>query len=188
MAKSNVYSVPFRRKREGKTNYRVRMKLLSGCRPRLVIRRSLKNIWVQVVEFNERGDRVVASAHSRELAKFGWKASGSNTPAGYLVGLLLASKCKGGSCVVDLGHYLSVKGSVLYAVIKGLVDGGLKIECSESMFPDNYRICGKVIASYAGMLDSDRYNRQFGAYVKKGLDVKDLPAHFDQVKLKIGGK
>jgi large subunit ribosomal protein L18 len=37
-----TYKMPFRRRREGKTNYTKRLKLLLSRKPRLVVRKSLK--------------------------------------------------------------------------------------------------------------------------------------------------
>ncbi len=54
--------VPFRRKREGKTDYRLRIKLLLSNKPRLVVRRSLKNINVQLIDVSENGDVTITSA------------------------------------------------------------------------------------------------------------------------------
>src|SRR3989344_6735019 len=94
MKESNTYTVPLRRKREGKTNYRKRLRMLLSNKLRLVVRRSLNNISAQIIEYRQNGDRVVACAHSMELKKFGWKTDGGNTPSAYLVGLLLGKKAK----------------------------------------------------------------------------------------------
>ena len=68
--------IPFRRKREGKTNYKKRIAFLTSEKPRLVIRKSLKNITAQIVIYEPKGDKVIASACSAELTKLGWKFSG----------------------------------------------------------------------------------------------------------------
>ena len=73
MATGPRYRVPFRRRREGKTNYRTRRALVLSRVPRLVVRLSLKNAIVQIIESESIGDKVIVSAHSRELAKtYGW--------------------------------------------------------------------------------------------------------------------
>lgn len=186
MARNNKYSVPFRRKREGKTNYHKRLKLLLGSSPRLVVRKSSRYISLQVISFTEKGDKIVASAHSRELAKLGWKAGTSNTSAAYLVGLLLASKVKKGMrCVLDLGNYASVKGCLLYAAVKGCIDGGMEVPCSEKVFPSEERIAGKHIADYA---KSGKKGHQFAKYVKSGFNPETLPDHFAEIKSKIGAQ
>jgi len=191
MAKNNSYTVPYRRKREGKTSYKTRIKLVQSGVPRLVVRKSLRNIRIQIVEFNPSSDKVLFSASSSELRKIGWKGSLSNTPAAYLTGCLLASKVKKSlKCVVDIGLNVSIKGSVLYAAVKGAIDGGLDIPFSESIVPAEDRIRGVHIAKFAESIkkDKDKYTRQFAKYLKDGIEPEKLPEHFDAVKAKIGGK
>ena len=50
MANKKTYTVPFRRKREGKTNYKKRLGLLKSKSLRLVVRKSNKHILVQLVD------------------------------------------------------------------------------------------------------------------------------------------
>ncbi len=186
---TNTYSVPYRRKREGKTDYKKRMKLLLGQKPRLVIRKSLKHISLQIVEFQPNGDKVVLGANSRELAEYGWKANTGNTSAAYLTGLLLAKKAKQKiECVLDIGQFTSTKGSLFYAAAQGAADGGLKIPFAKEIMPEMKRIRGEHIASYAKHLktNKEKYQKQFSKYLKENFDPETLPAHFDQVKNKIG--
>jgi large subunit ribosomal protein L18 len=82
----------FRRRREGKTNYHKRKKLIVSRRPFLYVYVSDKNITAQVMVPEKRGDRVLASVHSRELLKYGWKGGRKSTPAAYLVGFLVGKK------------------------------------------------------------------------------------------------
>ena len=60
------YHVKPRRRREGKTNYRKRLKLLRSRKVRVVIRKSLKNTQIQLIEYKEDGDNILASANSIE--------------------------------------------------------------------------------------------------------------------------
>ncbi|RJQ20780.1 50S ribosomal protein L18 [Candidatus Woesearchaeota archaeon] len=190
MATNNTYSVPYRRKREGKTDYRKRLKMLTGSAPRLVVRKSLRYVVLQVIEFSPSGDKVIVTAHSKELAKFGWKADGANTSAAYLTGLLIAKKLKKKMRVlVDLGQNVSVKGSVLYAAVKGAQDGGLDVPCAKEVLPSDDRVRGEHVAKFAKALKAqkDRYQVQFAKYIKSGVEPEQLPALVDQVKSKIGG-
>jgi len=118
MATGPRYRVPFRRRREGKTNYRSRRALVLSRMPRLVIRLTLKHAIVQVIEAEAIGDRVVVSAHSRELAKtYGWLSSGGNVPSAYLTGLLCGFKAMAngvekasrisGKHIADYGSHLA---------------------------------------------------------------------------------
>lgn len=139
--------VPFRRKKEGKTDYKNRLSLLKSGKPRLVVRLSNKNVLAQLIQFNPDGDKVLLSSHSNELKKYGWNLAGKSLPAGYLVGFLLGRKAKGQEAVLDIGLKKSIKGNKIYSVVKGAIDGGLKVKCSEEMFPSQDRIEGKHIMS-----------------------------------------
>lgn len=137
--------VPYRRKKEGKTNYKQRLGLLKSGKPRLVVRLSNKNVLAQIVEYHADGDKILVSAHSNELKKYGWNLARRNLPAGYLVGLLIGKKAKGKEVILDIGLRKSLQGSLIYAVVKGAVDGGLKLKCDHEMFPKEDRIEGKHI-------------------------------------------
>lgn len=80
MAHGPRYRVPFRRRREGKTVYRKRLKLLLSGKPRLVVRRFNSNILAQLVEYDPKGDRVIFTIHSNVLKKYGWKGHRGNLP------------------------------------------------------------------------------------------------------------
>jgi len=167
------------------------MKLLLGSKPRLVVRKSLKHITLQLIEFQPKGDKVLLTASSKELAKRGWKASTGNLSAAYLTGYLLAKKAKNAvECVLDIGQYTSVKGCTLYSAAQGALDGGLKVPFSKEIAPDMKRIRGEHVSQYAKHLkaNKERYQKQFAAYLKSGLDPETLPTHFDQIKKSLGGQ
>ena len=44
--------------------------------------------------------------------------------------------------VLDLGLQRSVKGSRIYAALKGVVDAGININCNKKVFPNEERIKG----------------------------------------------
>jgi large subunit ribosomal protein L18 len=143
--------IPFRRKREGKTNYKKRIAYLSSDLPRLVVRKSLKNIVAQIVAYEPKGDRIVASFNSRNLIKLGWTHARSNMPSAYLVGYAIAKKAIKVSiknAILDLGLYDPVNGSKLYAVLKGATDAGLSIPHEKNVLPPEERIKGKHIAEH----------------------------------------
>ncbi len=163
--KNNRYSVAYRRKREGKTDYRKRLKLLISGKPRLVVRKSLQCIYAQIVKFNPKGDIVVAAANSKDIVKLGWKFNMKNIPCAYLVGCLIAKKAKEkkiNEAVLDIGLYPSVKGAKLYAVVKGANDSGLKVPCSAEIFPSDDRIKGKHICLHRKISEQEfSYNFNF---------------------------
>lgn len=140
--------VQYRRKREGKTDYRLRLKLLLSKKPRLVIRKTNKGIIVQVVEYDENGDKVISATHSKELIKYGWKRATGNIPAAYFTGMLTARKViKKGlkECIVDFGLQKVIKGSRLFAAVKGAKDGGIQLKIGEGVLPSDNRIMGEHI-------------------------------------------
>ena len=73
MARNARYRVPFRRRREGKTNYHLRRRLVSGKKTRAVVRLTNNHCLVQFVEAKITGDTTLSTAHSRELKKYQWK-------------------------------------------------------------------------------------------------------------------
>jgi len=140
-----------RRRRESRTDYKLRTSLLKSGIARIVIRRTNKYFIVQAVESNEAQDKVIATVTSKELLKNGWdvKMAGSlkSIPAGYLTGMLLAKKLGKGKFIMDLGMARTEAGSRVFAVIKGLVDGGLDISANEKVFPSEERLNGEHLKS-----------------------------------------
>ncbi|KYK23327.1 50S ribosomal protein L18 [Thermoplasmatales archaeon SG8-52-4] len=141
------FSVKPRRRREGKTDYRRRLKLLRSKKIRVVIRKSIKNTQIQFVDYKESGDNILISAKSDELIKkFNWKYSTSTTPAAYLTGILAGKRAKDkgiSECVLDIGRHPPVTGSKIFASIKGVIDAGIKCPYNEEMMPADDRIMGK---------------------------------------------
>lgn len=142
MAKNRNYTLKLKRKRNVKTNYRKRLILLKSKKPRLVIRKSLNNVILQLIQYHKDGDRIIVSAHSRELKKLGWPFHLGNIPSAYLTGYLLGKKSKVKDAVLDLGLQRSVKGSIIYSALKGAIDAGLSIPCNKDIFPLEDRIKG----------------------------------------------
>jgi len=189
MAENKKFTVRFRRRRENKTDYRRRLRLLVSRKQRLVIRKGLKNITAQIIDYNKDGDRVIVSANAAELRKLGWKGHLSNIPSSYLLGLLIGKKAKSKNiqyCILDSGINPSIKGSKIYTVLKGAIDSGLKIPYNENILPDEKRISGQHIQDYAKKLkNSGSYEKQFSGYIKNNLDVEDITKEFEKIKAKI---
>jgi large subunit ribosomal protein L18 len=140
-----------KRRKEFRTDYSLRKKLLESNTPRIVIRRTNRYFIVQAVESSEAQDKVIMTFTSKELLKNGWdiKQEGSlkSIPAGYLTGLLVAKKLKKGRFIIDLGIARKISGSRIYAVVKGLIDGGLEISANEKIFPSKERLEGSHLKS-----------------------------------------
>jgi large subunit ribosomal protein L18 len=141
------YHIKPRRRREGKTDYRKRLALLKSRNTRIVIRKSIKNTTIQFVNYNEKGDNIVAAATSKELVKkYNWKYSTSTTPAAYLTGILAGKRAKEQGiteCVLDIGRYVPVTGSKVFAGLKGVVDAGINCPHNQEKIPSKERIMGQ---------------------------------------------
>jgi large subunit ribosomal protein L18 len=191
MARSSRYCAPYRRRKEGKTDYDARRALILSGRPRVVVRSSLKNVIVQMVTARPEGDRLVISAHSRELAtKYGWKASRGNLPTAYLTGLLCGLKAKSHGlreAIPDIGLHSPSKGARAFAVLKGLLDAGIHVPCSEEKLPDEKRLKGEHIAEYAKSLSSnaEEYQARFSKYIEQKLAPEDVTENLAEVKKEI---
>lgn len=160
------------RRRQGYTDYRKRLKLVKSGLHRLVIRRGSRRIVVQIVKSRAGGDETLVTVGSEVLRKYGWKASLKSVPAAYLTGLLAGKKAleKGvEKTIVDIGVYRSVKGSRLYAVVKGALDAGLEIPVSEEVLPSDERIHGKHISDYVATIADNPVGFQFIASDKEYL-------------------
>ncbi len=188
MAKGPTYRVPFRRRREGKTNYRKRLKLLLSGKPRLVVRKTNQHIIAQIITYDPKGDRTLITVHSNELRKkYGWKGNTKNLPACYLVGLIIGFKAQKigiKEAILDIGLTPATKGGRVFAVLKGALDSGMNIPHGDEILPTEDRIRGEHIAKYAEILGEDSKKR-FSKYFERGLDPRDLPKHFEEVKQKI---
>ncbi len=178
-----------KRIRENKTDYKKRKAILVGRHTFASIRLSNENVLVQMIRPEVKGDRVLVSAHSRELLRYGWKGSRKSMPACYLVGLLAGKKALSSgidSCIV----YTGLRGFTprVASCTKGLIDAGMDVRVDEDSLPDEDRIEGKHIAEYASVLnseDKDTYKSRFSQLLSNGLRPEDYVEHFKEVKSKI---
>jgi large subunit ribosomal protein L18 len=156
-----------------------------------VIRLTSNHAIVQVIEAEAVGDRVVVSAHSRELTKsYSWLGNCGNTPSAYLTGLLCGFKAMANGvnkAFLDVGLHIPSKGTRIFAALKGVIDAGVDVPHSEDILSDEDRLSGKHIADYAAQLASEPevYKQRFSAYLKKGLRPEEIPERFSAVKDKI---
>ncbi len=183
MAKGPRYKVPYRRRREGKTNYRKRLKLLLSRKPRLVVRITNRRVIAQVIDYHPNGDRVLVGVDSSMLTKYGWKGDLNNTPAAYLTGLLVAKRAleKGiKEAILDIGLHTPTRGGRVFAVLRGAVEAGMEIPHDPEILPDDSRVRGEHIAQYYEMRPE-----LFSDYERRGLKPTDLPQHVEEVKERI---
>jgi large subunit ribosomal protein L18 len=186
-----AYVHTLKRIRQRKTNYRKRSGILIGRRPFIITKISGQNISAQSLKPTLTGDIVIASAHSRELIRHGWKGSMNSMPACYLTGLLLGKKTieKGATnAVLYTGNNPFT--TKVAACLKGIVDSGIKIPVSKESLPGDDRVSGEHIANYAKLLkdSEEKYNSRFSALLKQGLRPEDYPVHFEEIRMRISGK
>jgi len=131
---------------------------------RLVVRITSTRVIAQVVFATIQGDRVFSQADSNELRRFGLTAGLTNYASAYSTGLLVArrllkqvgldTKYAGNTTpekvydaskseeerrpfkvILDSGLKATTTGSKVFAVLKGVADGGVYIPHSQSRFP-----------------------------------------------------
>jgi len=166
------YQVKYKRRRECKTDYYARKRLTmqdqnkyQSPKFRLVFRRTNRDLIMQVVAADMDHDRIIASAYSHELPRYGVKAGLTNYAAAYCTGLLLARRVNSElkldyegqtevdgkyyrveeneegkapfKCVLDVGLARTTTGARLFGGLKGAVDGGLYIPHKTKRYPKN---------------------------------------------------
>lgn len=164
MADSTNYEVPFRRRREQKTDYNQRLKLLKSGKPRLVVRLSNKHTRVHISEYNKEGDENHAHSLSKELEEYGWEHNTGNLPAAYLTGFLAGKKAEVNEAILDIGLRQKKIGGRMFAALKGAIDAGMEIPAGKKILPDESRIRGEHIKEMTG---------------------DDIPENFEQTKQNI---
>ncbi len=180
MATGPRYKVPMRRRREVRTDYHQRLRLLKSGKPRLVARKSNKHTTAQLITPGPHGDETLASAHSSDLEAYGWEAPTGNVPAAYLTGLLAGKRALEAGveeAVLDIGLNTATPGNKVFAVQEGAIDAGLEIPHNDSVLADWERTRGEHIAEYAEGLEEPLYGGDF--------DATELPEHFDEVREEI---
>ena len=98
-AYSKRYQTKFRRRRQGKTDYYARKRLVVNDKDkydskkyRFVVRRTNRRVITQVVYSTIKGDVTICSADSKELKNYGVECGLTNYAAAYATGLLCARR------------------------------------------------------------------------------------------------
>ncbi|MBI2142086.1 50S ribosomal protein L18 [Candidatus Woesearchaeota archaeon] len=142
--KNKRYAVQFKRKRTLRTDYRRRAAMLLSGKPRIVVRKTLRRTIIQVAETSGKGDRIIVSADSSALSKYGWN-HGMGICTAYLTGYMAGLRAMGKGVregILDAGNNVHTKGGIIYAALKGVVDAGLSINHDSSVFPSQERLAG----------------------------------------------
>ena len=151
MSRTTAYKTKPKRRREGKTDYGKRLNLLKSGTNRLVVRISNNEVVAQIVKYNQKGDETIVNTTSMELKKLGYTGHKGNVCAAYLTGLLCGKKAvtkKAKDAVLDMGLHTPVRGSNVYAVLKGALDAGMTIPHDKDVLPNDERVLGKPISDY----------------------------------------
>ena len=122
MATGPRYSVKFKK----------RIKLLSSELPRLVVRKSNKYVIAQIITYNPKGDKTLVSVCSKQLNL------SKNLKSAYKTGLLLGEKAVKNNineAILDIGLNPAIKGSKLFAILKGALAKGLKVNHKPEVLP-----------------------------------------------------
>jgi large subunit ribosomal protein L18 len=140
------HRVPFRRRREGRTDYRQRLALLKSGEPRAVVRFTRSRVLVSITAYDPNGDRVLAMADSHELGRIGYpKPESVTTPSAYLTGYLAGLRAKAAgteSAVLDVGLRHPTAGGRILGALKGLLDAGIEVPHGTTAFPKPERLNG----------------------------------------------
>ncbi|GLU04989.1 hypothetical protein SLE2022_221140 [Rubroshorea leprosula] len=181
-AYSKRFQVKFKRRREGKTDYRARIRLINQDKNkyntpkyRFVVRFTNKDIIAQIVSANIAGDMVLAAAYSHELPNYGLEIGLTNYAAAYCTGLLLARRVlkmlemddEYQGNVEATGEDFSVEPTESRRPFRALLDVGLVRTTTGN------RVFGALKGALDGGLDIPHSDKRFAGF---GKESKQLDA------------
>merc|ERR1711933_627965 len=184
-----------RRRREGKTDYKARRKMVrqdknkfNNKKYRLIVRFSNSRCICQVAYATIRGDIVVASASSSDLSKFGIPVGHKNYAAAYCTDLLCARRCLKkfgldetfkGKEEIDGEEYHVEDEETEQRPFKAILDVGLKTTCVGA------RMWGALKGAVDGGLHVPHSTKNFPGYKpaeEKGAESEyDAEAHKERI-------
>jgi large subunit ribosomal protein L5e len=176
------YQVKYRRRREAKTDYYARHRLIQQDKNkyktpkyRFVVRKTHRDIICQIFSSDLTHDVCIASAYSHELKRYGIKFGSTNYAASYATGLLLARRVNAkfkldyeGQKDVD-GEDFTVEADGEKKPFKALLDVGLQPTTTGA------RIFGALKGACDGGLDVPHSPGRFPGSSKEGKEVKTEP-------------
>lgn len=181
-AYSKRFQVKFKRRRQGKTDYRARIRLINQDKNkyntpkyRFVVRFTNKDITAQIISATIAGDMVMAAAYSHELPRYGLEVGLTNYAAAYCTGLLLARRVlkirdldqEYEGNVEATGEDYSVEPSDERRPFRALLDVGLLRTTTGN------RVFGALKGALDGGLDIPHSDKRFAGFKK---DEKQLDA------------
>lgn len=193
------YQVKFRRRREGKTDYRQRKRLCTqdknkyqSPKYRLVVRFTNKQVICQIAYAQIDGDRILCAASSSELPRYGLSVGLKNYAAAYCTGLLVARRLLE---KVGLGDTYEGNTEVDGEVVKTEYDGKtyfvddvdedkkpfralLDVGCKATT--TGCRIFGALKGAADGGLDIPHSEKRFPGYDRDGKEY-DADMHRERI-------
>ncbi|KAK8940371.1 60S ribosomal protein L5 [Platanthera guangdongensis] len=176
------FQVKYKRRREGKTDYRARIRLINQDKNkyntpkyRFVVRFSNKYIVAQIISATIAGDMVLTAAYSHELPHYGLEVGLTNYAAAYCTGLLLARRVlkklemdeEYEGNVEATGEDYSVEPAESRRPFRALLDVGLIRTTTGN------RVFGALKGALDGGLDIPHSDKRFAGFKK---DDKQLDA------------
>lgn len=189
------FQVQRRRRREGKTDYKARIKMVKQDKNkfntrkyRFIVRLTNRQVIVQIAYASIVGDHIVAHANSKDLAKYGISVGLKNYAACYATGLLAArralkkfgldDKIKGKE-ELDGEDYHVEEEDLDQRPLKCVLDVGLQRTCVGA------RLWGALKGGVDGGLHIPHTNKNFpgfkGAEEKGQEDEYDADAHKERI-------
>ncbi|XP_074582861.1 large ribosomal subunit protein uL18-like [Curcuma longa] len=176
------FQVKYKRRREGKTDYRARIRLINQDKNkyntpkyRFVVRFTNKDIVAQIISASIAGDLVLASAYAHELPRYGLEVGLTNYAAAYCTGLLLARRVlktleldgEYEGNVEATGEDFSVEPTDTRRPFRALLDVGLLRTTTGN------RVFGALKGALDGGLDIPHSDKRFAGFNKedKQLDA-----------------
>jgi len=177
------FKVKFRRRREAKTDYYARKRLIMQDKNkyktpkyRFVVRRTNRDIVCQIFSSDLNHDVCLASAYSHELRRYGVKHGLTNWAAFYCVGLLLARRVNKkfnleyeGNQEVNGEDYNVEPNFEGKAPFKALLDVGLVRTTTGA------RVFGALKGACDGGIDVPHNDRRFPGSKREGEEFKGDP-------------
>ncbi|KAI7755212.1 hypothetical protein M8C21_025659 [Ambrosia artemisiifolia] len=179
------FQVKFKRRRQGKTDYRARIRLINQDKNkyntpkyRYVVRFSNKDITAQIISATIAGDIILASAYAHELPHYGLKVGLTNYAAAYCTGLLLARRVlkklemdeEYQGNVEATGEDYSVEPAESRRPFRALLDVGLIRTTTGN------RVFGALKGALDGGLDIPHSEKRFAGFDKDGKSL-DADVH-----------
>eukprot|EP00992_Anisonema_acinus_P015630 TRINITY_DN9825_c0_g1_i1.p1 TRINITY_DN9825_c0_g1~~TRINITY_DN9825_c0_g1_i1.p1 ORF type:complete len:263 (+),score=73.43 TRINITY_DN9825_c0_g1_i1:66-854(+) len=184
------FQVKWRRRREGKTNYRRRIRMVSQFKNkyatpkyRLVVRTTNTDIIAQICTAKLQGDCVHAAAYSHELPLHGAVAGLKNYAAAYATGLLLARRMLKklhldtkyeGKVEADGADFNVEPSDTARRPFKAIFDAGLQRTTTGA------RIFGVLKGALDGGIDIPHSEKRFPGFDKEKGDL-DSETHRERI-------